>query len=340
MKIEKKIQAFVKLGEYLSNQDNKHLLKAIDKTYIHNNWFTAKNIKDALNAIAANLTEDKLTQWLSKYSINSLSSTKKIGIIMAGNIPLVGFHDLLSVLITGNKAVMKLSSKDNILLPHVTDALINIEPSFRPYIEYADNLKHADAFIATGSDNSSRYFDYYFGKYPHIFRKNRGSIAILTGRETEKELSALGNDVFQYFGLGCRNVSKLFIPEGYNLKKLFKAWKPFKDVAAHNKYMNNYDYNLTLFIMNKAPYLADEHIILTENKEIISPVATLYYEYYKEPEQVKKKLGQYKDSIQCVMMGHPLAPSIAGGIAFGKSQSPELWDYADNVDTVDFLTGL
>jgi hypothetical protein len=249
---------------------------------------------------------------------------------MAGNIPLVGFHDFLSVLISGNSIIAKTSSKDAELIIYLSEILCSINPGFRERIRFTDGLLTGfDAVIATGSDNSSRYFEYYFGKYPHIIRKNRNSIAVIDGTETDTELENLGIDIFSYFGLGCRNVSKAFLPEGYDFHTMIKNWDKFSDVINHNKFANNYDYNMAIYLVNKEKFLDTGYLLLKESTELSSPVSVLYYEFYNSVQTVSARINYLREKIQCVTGKNHLA--------FGKAQFPKLWDYADNIDTLDFL---
>jgi len=327
------IAAFVSLGIEIENKilTNEDLLL---KAYYHNRWFTVSNIKKSLTAIVNfYLNEEKLKLWLSKYNVET-HEPKRIGIVMAGNLPLVGFHDLLCVLASGNIAVIKLSSKDKILLPEIISLLIEIQPAYKDKIIYAEMLKGIDAVIATGGNNSARYFDYYFGKYPNIIRKNRNSIAVLTGNETNEQLLALGNDVFQYFGLGCRNVSLMFFPEGYDIPKLLDAWEgKFNYLMDESSYKNNYDYNRTLLLMNSTVHLASDYVMLKEDTAIATPVSVVHYQFYKNIYEVKTIISARKEEIQCVVAESKDLPAIP----FGVSQQPELWDYADNIDTMKFF---
>ena len=309
------------------------LAKDEDEIYLRvaqqNGWFTEANTRIALKNIAEKYLEEKnLADWIPENF--PLQSKRHIGIVMAGNIPVVGFHDLLSVLISGAAARVKLSSKDSLLLPHLV-SLLNRDLALR--ISFSEMLTGADAFIATGSNNSARYFENYFSKYPHIIRRNRGSVAVITGEETAADLTNLGKDVFQFFGLGCRNVSKLFIPENYQPENLLPHWADWKEVMNHNKYRNNFDYALTLMLMNKQPILTSDLILLREEQQVISPVATLHFERYKNEDDLLEKLVRDREHIQCTI-GNGFATS------FGASQSPALSDYADGVDTVQFLANL
>jgi hypothetical protein len=263
---------------------------------------------------------------------------KTIGIIMAGNLPLVGFHDFLCAYISGCGIKVKLSGKDEVLFPYVYRKLMEIDPSLCDRSAIIDRLEGFDAVIATGSNNTNRYFEYYFRDYPKILRRNRNSVAILTGDESDDELYALADDIFMYFGFGCRNVSKLYVPEGYDVKKLFPHFERYKWMHSHTKYMNNYDYNRTLLLMNRTEHLANEIIMLEQNTAISSPVAVLYYETYGEPRQLADKLQANSEHIQCIVSStsNVISTHVEAVIPFGQTQMPELWDYADMVDTLAF----
>ena len=304
-----------------------------DRVSVYNGWFTSEEVKKSLKAWGNLLTEKNLEKWLSKYKIDNIDSDKVIAIIMAGNIPLVGFHDFLSVYVTGMKMKIKLSSDDNKLLPQVISILSQFDPEIKNRVEFVnDKLSGFDAVIATGSNNTSRYFEQYFGKYPNIIRKNRTSVAVIQGNESEEELKNLALDVFTYYGLGCRNVTKLYLPEGYDLDRIFGAFYAFNYVANNNKYANNYDYHKAVFLMEKYDILENGFLIMKEDKNIHSPIGTLFYEYYDSSEKLKNELDQIAENLQCIVGKE--------GIPFGKAQTPELWDYADNVDTVRFLLEL
>jgi hypothetical protein len=347
MKLERRVTAFVQLGKVLKEfsatkswagyetgvgeQEFDEFNDLIARAKHHNGWFSTENVRSSIGAIADNLTVDKIGQWILKYpALHNDVAPKKVAVIMAGNIPMVGFHDLLCVLLSGHHIIVKCSSQDDKLLPAVAKFLCDIEPEFRERILFTiGKLENLDAVIATGSDNSARYFDYYFGKYPNIIRKNRTSVAILDGEESESELIALGNDIFSYYGLGCRNVSKIFIPKEYDLNKIFGAIFEHKDVVYNNKYANNYEYTKTLFMMNSHDLLENGFIVFKEDKGLTSPVASLYYEYYEDKALLNSALEELAAEIQCVVSRDQ--------IPFGKAQRPELWDYADDVDTMAFL---
>jgi hypothetical protein len=339
MKIQKRIDAFAELGEVLRNslsgkEDGKApgLLDVIKRQHLINPWFTQESVISSIIAIAGELTIENLVKWTSSYPhLQIENSPIRAGIIMAGNIPLAGFHDFLSVLISGNNLIAKTSSKDSELIIKIGDILCTIEPGFREKIEFTDGqLKNFDLVIATGSNNSSRYFEQYFGKYPNIIRKNRNSIAIIEGNETQTELENLGSDVFLYFGLGCRNVSKIFIPAGYDLKSIVARWERFASVVNNMKYANNYDFSKAVYLVNREDFLDTGYLLLKEDERLASPVAVLHYEYYELGSDIQNVTESEKDKIQCVV-GHNYVP-------FGKAQSPHLWDYADGIDTLEFLS--
>lgn len=347
MELKRRINAFVSLGKFLGKinlndyqQESETEWSSIfRKANAENGWFTLENIEFALQNWSAALSEENLKKWISKYDLKLFDETpakgeKTIAIVMAGNVPLVGFHDFLSVLITGNKVLAKLSSNDKTLLPFLAQKLISIEPNFKKYIEFTEGkLENFDAVIATGSNNTSRYFDYYFGKYPHIIRKNRNSVAVLTGNETEEELNLLADDIFRYFGLGCRNVSKLYVPDDYDFEKFFKAMYGWKEIIHNHKYINNYDYNKAVYLMDSLPLLDNEFLLLKEDSGFSSPISVVFYEKYTSLKEVKNTINAQSENIQCVVSN----AEIPNSLPFGKTQSPDLWDYADGVDTVDFL---
>ena len=341
MQLKQRINAFVKLGEFLNEIEilteiEIRIETILKKAEAENGWFTQENIKFAFKSWGEALSEENLQQWVSNYDIEK-TEPKQVAIIMAGNIPLVGFHDFLSVLITGNKVLAKLSSNDKTLLPFLAEKLISIETKFKDYIEFTEGqLKNFDAVIATGSNNTARYFDYYFGKYPNIIRKNRNSVAVLTGNETHEDLTNLADDIFRYFGLGCRNVSKLYIPEDYDFEPFFKGMFSWKEIIHNHKYINNYDYNKAVYLMDSFPLLDNEFMLLKEDSGFSSPISVVFYEKYTSKYAVKKKLESESENIQCVVT----KAGLPNEIHFGKAQNPELWDYADNVDTVDFLLKL
>ena len=306
----------------------------------HNGWFTPEQVYFAVESWAKALREDNLNKWLSAYPFDCAQddkTVKTIGLILAGNIPLVGFHDFLSVLITGHKVLVKASSNDQHLLAFLADYLISIEPKLSYYISFTDGkLENFDAIIATGSNNTARYFEFYFKDKPSIIRKNRNSVAVLNGNESHEDLVNLGEDIFRYFGLGCRNVSKLFVPKDYNFDAFFKAIYAYKDVIFYEKYSNNYDYNKAVFLMSNFKLLDNEFLTLKEDTSYASPISSVFYEYYEDIDVLQKRLESESDQIQCVVSNN----LIPNSISFGQTQQPKLWDYADNVDTLQFLISL
>ncbi|HPE82973.1 MAG TPA: acyl-CoA reductase [Aequorivita sp.] len=352
MQLKQRINAFAHLGEFLrkidtsssfSRQEEINIENVFRKAEAENGWFTLDNIKFSLKTWADALSEENLHQWVSNYKLENttadalVNERKTIAVIMAGNIPLVGFHDFISVLITGNKILAKLSSNDKTLLPFLANHLIAIEPDFENYIAFTEGkLKDFDAVIATGSNNTARYFDYYFGKYPNIIRKNRNSVAVLGGKETETDLKLLADDIFTYFGLGCRNVSKIYVPENYNFEKFFNAMFSWKEIIHNHKYINNYDYNKAVYLMDGFPLLDNEFMLLKEDAGFSSPISVVFYEKYSSLETLKKELNSQSENIQCVVS----TTGIPNEFSFGKAQNPKLWDYADGMDTVDFLLKL
>ncbi|MDA9554730.1 acyl-CoA reductase [Pelobium sp.] len=334
---EKKVDAFVRLGNFLLEPDEEfknNIAYAKNK----NAWFTDEEINKALEANGQMLNQHDLTQWLQHYPQNN-QTAKKIGLILAGNIPLVGFHDILAVLLSGHIALIKCSSQDDILIKAVLNKLIALEPLFATQIQFVEKLENFDAVIATGSNNSSRYFEYYFSKVPHIIRKNRNSIALLNGTETTQDLANLGKDIFDYYGLGCRNVAKLFVPQGYDFTHFFESIQHFEGVINHHKYQNNYDYNKSIYLVNKQHHYDNGFLLVTKSDKLSSPLSAIYYEEYQNIEEAINKIEQQKEDIQVVVTNHQLPADIPTA-SFGESQHPKLWDYADGVDTMSFLSAL
>jgi hypothetical protein len=325
-----RINSFVALGKKMLSTDEdwqeaKHLAS------IKNGWFTPEFIDRASNSIATEfLQEQKLIDWKNKYTLQ-VGEPKTIGIVMAGNIPMVGFHDLLCVLTSGNKAMVKLSSKDEVLMKYVVQFLYQHNEEWKKYIGISELLKGCDAYIATGSNSTALYFKQYFGKYPNIIRKNRTSVAILSGQETDEELKALADDMHLYFGLGCRNVTKLFVPKGFDWEKLIKACEGYSYIGDHHKYKNNYDYNLALYMLNHQYYMTNGATIFVENESVFSPISTVHYQEYNDIEEVKNTL-KGNDDLQCIV-GNGFEP-------FGEAQQPCITQYADGVDVMQWLTTL
>ncbi|RZL05033.1 MAG: acyl-CoA reductase, partial [Pedobacter sp.] len=320
---EKLIIAFKKLSQFLASPDE-DFTDIIFSARNNNAWFTEQEVKRSLNALSQMLSEEDLRDWFNDIHVTDVP--KKVGLILAGNIPLVGFQDVIAVLATGNIALIKLSSSDDKLLPAVLNQLCKIEPDLKQQIVYVERLKDFEAVIATGSNNTSRYFDYYFGKVPNIIRKNRTSVAVLTGEESKEDIAKLGHDLFDYFGLGCRNVSKIYFPEGYDVKNFFEPLEQYNDIINHFKYNNNYDYNKSIYLVNSAKHFDNGFLLLKEDTGSSSPLAVLYYESYSNLKDVETALNNNQENLQCVVANTHLQidTSILG---FGESQHPRLWDY-------------
>jgi hypothetical protein len=354
LSLETRIQAFVKLGtiigraseSILSNDptgikdEYPSLYEALQNAGYYNPWFTKENIAFSLKSWGTALKETSMKDWISHYEKEILNIEPKcIAVIMAGNIPLVGFHDFLCVLLSGHQFIGKLSSDDKILLSAVADVLCKIEPAFRDKIRFSEEtLKEFDAIVATGSNNTARYFDYYFTKYPHIIRKNRNGVAVLSDNESDDALKKLGSDICLYFGLGCRNVSKLFLPAGYEVKKLFAAIEPYaKALTEHNKYLNNYSYRRSVYLLNLTQHLDNGVMLLVASEQYSSPISVLYYEFYENSDSLQKKLNADDEHIQCIVTDLFKSDKT---VTFGETQTPGLDDYADGIDTLKFLTNL
>lgn len=350
MNLKERIQAFHELGVFLDKAisddykpgttssiltEFRKLIKAQEKL---NPWFTPENVKFAIKSIANTLTKENLETWLASYpEIEQDRSSKRVGVVMAGNVPLVGFHDFLSVLISGFTFVGKLSLKDNQLLPEIAEILARINPEFDNKIEFAgEKLIKFDAVIATGSNNTARYFSYHYRNHPYIIRKNRNGIAILDGKETSEELVSLGDDIFRYFGLGCRSVAKLFIPEHYDFNAFFEAILSYRKIIHHKKYKNNYKHIRSIYLVNQTPFLDTGFVLLKEDEAIASPIGVIYYQYYSDHSKLEEHLKDKAEEIQCIVEHN----KILQGIKPGQAQEPALWEYADNVDTIKFLVKL
>ena len=331
------LQAFVHLHDYLKNIDSEELNEWIYKAEANNPWFTAENVKSALDGIIELVEPNALEKFFSTYKISS--EPKKIGVIMAGNIPAVGFHDLLCVLLSGNILYAKLSAEDNVLLKKIVNILIEYKSELKDRIFFVDQLKNMDAYIATGSDNTAKHFEYYFRNTPNIIRKNRTSVAVLHGDETNEELLKLGEDVFQYFGLGCRNVSHLYLPKAYSPVTILSAWEEhFHSVRNHHKYMNNYEYNKAVLLIDLVPHFDSGYLLLKEADVIFSHIATLTYSYYDTEEELAKLFVANKDQLQCVVSNK--TTNLYKSYLLGQAQQPAINDFADGVDTMAFLTSL
>jgi len=335
--IDKIINTFSALGDILSHPDAE-LSNIINNQSHYNAWFTPENVEKAVKSIGKMLNRADLATWLSHYQLND-GEPKKVGLILAGNIPLVGFHDILCVLASGNYALIKLSSQDNRLIKFVLQKLAELDDEIAKRFSYVEKLENFDAVIATGSNNTSRYFEYYFGKVPNIIRRNRNSIAVLTGNETTEQLHELGHDVFDHYGLGCRNVSKILVPEGYNFDHFFQSIQDYEPIIHHHKYNNNYDYNKSIYLVNGDEHLDNGFLLLKKDEKLTSPLSVLFYDTYSDLQQAQESINNDSGNIQCVVSEAKL--DIKNQVvAFGESQEPKLWDYADGVDTMAFLGGI
>lgn len=345
MNLNNRITLFVKLGRFFSDYINNNLEsleknkfdKAINESILHNSFFSKKNILKSLLSWSNVLTKKSIDNFLSNYFIKIKKREKKIAIIMAGNIPLVGFHDFFCVILSGNFAVIKLSSKDSHLFKFILRFLVKENPDFSTKFDVVENkLKIFDAVIATGNNISANQFELYFKKYPKIIRRNRHSIAILNGNETKKEIELLANDIFYYYGLGCRNLSKIFIPNNYNLDILFKSFVLWNEVINKNSYANNYNYYRAIYLLNKEVFFDNGFVLLKESEKIGSPVGTIYFEYYKSENQIKEMIKKNNEKIQCIVSNNNYQKTIK----FGETQMPNLNDFADDIDTFNFLLKL
>jgi hypothetical protein len=355
MTIKKRIEGFVNMGNYLKEFVSgepgtsscstvkeiaySFLENAVLEAEMENPWFTRSNILLALTNIGVSLERNAIERFAKQYEekLNCLQSVKTVAVIIAGNIPLVGFHDFFCILMAGHKFLGKLSAEDSKLFPAIAEILIRTDEQFREMIRFTSmKIESFDAVIATGSNNTNRYFEYYFGKFPHILRKNRNSVAVITGKESMKELSALADDIFSYFGKGCRSVSKLFLPKGFLIESLIGPFSGYNHLIRHNKYANNYNYYKTVFIIDKKPFVDMGYWLLAEDESFDTPVSVVNYEYYEELPALLKILNEFTGQIQCIICHDR---NIPGALSPGTAQNPELFDFADRVDTMDFLLG-
>jgi hypothetical protein len=320
------------------------LQEVMTKAEQQNPWFTSPNILFALKNWVNALQSDSVCKWINSYpQLPRAGKNLNIGVINASNIPFAGMHDLLTVLVSGDNYIGRNSSEDSFLLPYISTLLVKIDPIIERRITFTSKLSGMDAVIATGSNNSSRYFEYYFGKYPHIIRKNRNGVAVLTGSESNEQLSSLGTDIFSYFGLGCRNISKLYVPENYVFDRLFENLFSFNYLMNHNKYMNNFEYNNSVLLLKRVPFLQNGFLIIMEDERIASPISILHFEKYKSIKELEKNLSEKTDQLQCIVADKEILKSESLQslrVDFGKTQMPQLWDYADQVDTMQFLINL
>lgn len=331
LNLQERIGILTRIKDYILSNDV-NWKTALRQASENNAWFIPEFIEHAVRQVAeAYLQKEKLEEWTAHYDIPQVPQTPfNIGVVMAGNIPLVGFFDFLCVFASGHRQTIKLSSKDNILLKRITDKMTEWDGNVADHVKYAEMLKGCDAYIATGSNNSARYFDYYFGKYPHVIRKNRTSVAIVKGNETTGQLEKLADDVYLYFGMGCRNVTKIYVPEGYDFVPMLDAFRKYDYLIENHKYKHNYDYNLAMHIVNQKFYMTNESILLSENTSPFSPISQLHYQYYNNANEIYAQLNP--DEIQCI--------TGVEKIPFGQAQTPSLYDYADGIDTMFFLKSL
>jgi len=336
MDVNRRVEAFSELGSKLKEADLKDV---IGKAVIQNSWFTEQSVVFALNSVIEEMLDlSKLHEWISRYTIPDYTGNKIVALILAGNIPAVGFHDVLSVLILGHRVQIKLSSKDSVLIPFILDNLLEIEPRFEEQIQFVDRVQSFDAIIATGSDNTGSYFEHYFKKYPHIIRKNRKSIGIIDSFTSDEEIRLMGDDIFKFFGLGCRNISKLYIQDSADLTRIMEIWHEQKEIILHNKYKNNYDYNYTVFLLNKENFLMNGALLLRENNSLHSRIACVHYETFDDIEDLNPKIDSERELLQCIVYQN--SDKIPESILPGTTQKPQLWQYADNVDVVQFLINI
>ena len=335
MNHSERLVAFMALGQHLATLHPDELTALADRARNQNAWFDRPNVAAAVAGVAHLLAPGALARWAARYP--EPAATRRVGVVMAGNIPLVGFHDALCVLLSGHILMAKLSASDTVLMQWVLDELVRIEPRFAEFIQVVLRLNAADAFIATGSDNTARYFEFYFSKKPHLIRRNRTGVAVLTGHETDAELAYLGPDIFQYYGLGCRNVSKLFVPAGYNFIPLLDALQLCQGVLNHHKYQNNYDYNKSILLVNAVPHFDNGFLLVTEQPALVSPISVLHYGEYAHEIDLVDQLTDVAARLQCVLSA---GGRWAGSVPFGQAQQPGVTDYADGVDTMEFLAEL
>lgn len=339
MNIEQRVDSLVKLGLYLKETNLLGHDPIIAKATQENPWFSQSNIRLSLEAISQEfLSASAIRNLIDKYRLDDNIKPKTIGLVLAGNIPLVGFHDVLCSYLVGHKTKVKLSDKDKVLLPYFIQIIQQSYPEIEKHIEFVERLSDFDAVIATGSDNTARIFEDYFKHYPHIIRYNRNAVAVLSGDETDELLQLLADDIFAYFGLGCRNVSKLYLPKDYPLEKLFKAFEPYEDIINHHKYRSNYDYNVALYLLNKEPFFQNNFVLLRPSEDIPSRIGTIHYEYYDDKNSLISKLRADSDKIQCIVSNKNL--DSLDIVPLGQAQHPQMDTFADGVDTIQFLLSL
>lgn len=327
----------VQLGKKIEALDESQLNDWSYKIYANNPWFTKENIKLALDGWVHMLNPHAVEEWLAQYDIKPQAKPKTVGVVMAGNIPFAGFHDMLCVLAAGHKLKAKRSSQDLLMPQWILTMIGEIDQEVARRVEWVERIDQVDAVIATGSGNTARYFHHYFAKWPHIIRSNRTSVAVLNGEESDDEIRLLAKDIFTYFGLGCRNVSKIYLPEGKPLDPVLRVLEDFQEMKVHNKYSNNYDYNRSVYYINQIPFYDNNVVLLKEDIQLASPIGVVFYEFYKSINQLQMQLETDRDKIQCIVAKKNL---LDGTVGFGEAQTPSIADYADGVDTLEFLVGL
>ena len=335
--LQDRVEALLHLKTELANP-SEYTQAVIHRASCENIWFSKDNISRAIDALVNGmLDESALNLMIKTYSIDDTIVSKNVGVIMAGNIPLVGFHDWLCVFLCGHQAQVKLSSQDLYLLPELVRLIEEYNPELKAQTTFVEKLKEFQGVIATGSSNTNRYFEYYFRDVPTILRKSRISVAVMNGTESDSEIHALGDDVHSYFGLGCRNVNKIYWPEGYDKDRLFDIFMQFKDVMSTSKYHNNYDYNFAMWSLNRNLFYTNDSLLFKEDKAMHARIASVFYEEYEDINLLKSSLAQM-DDIQCIISQQ--GEFIEGSIPFGESQRPGILDYADGVDTMQFLLSI
>ncbi|MEM9888123.1 MAG: acyl-CoA reductase, partial [Bacteroidota bacterium] len=338
MNLEQRIDAISALSRHLAEEKDEYLLAVQQRTYHNNQWFTIENQQYATRSIVSQLLNAQhLSQWLAPYNIPEKNIPKTVGMVLSGNVPLAGFRDLLFVFLAGHRCVIKLSEQDQYILPYFIRLLEKIDPATKGYFSIAEKLKGFDAVIAMGSNDNMRYFEAYFGRYPNIIRKNKHAVAVLDGTETQEALKSLGSDIFRYFGLSRRNISKLYVPENYDFEPLLEVLHEHKEIVLNSKYKNNFDYHYAIYIINRAKYLANGCIILREAEAIASPIANLHYQYYQNTTQLQADLKRQQEDIQLIstkinLNGLPTTP-------LGSAFQISLGD-AESVETMQFLLKL
>ncbi len=339
MQANKNIITFSKLGSFLTDPTNQDSLQSLFAAARNENaWFTNDFVQLAIQNISQNfLNEQSLIDFSNKYTKLHTIIPKKVGLVMAGNVPAVGFHDLLCVVLSGNIALVKLSTNDSVMMRFLIQKLYEFDEEMRNSIKIVERLNDAEVLIATGSDNTAKHFEYYFANTPKIIRKNRTSVAILNGKESKSDLSNLGNDIFQYFGLGCRNVSKLYVPVGYSFNDFFESIEYWSTIRLHHKYNNNYDYNKSIYLVNKIPHLDNGFLLLKEDDALVSPISVCFFEYYENQKHLTTLIEENQNKIQCIVSNHWQEKNCVG---FGEAQMPNIDSYADGVDTMEFLCNL